>query len=123
MAMSAGSLMAGIALANARCGIVHGLAHALGVRLGLPHGLICGVLLPHAIELNRESAWQKYDVLSAVIGTEVAEFARTLLPEFEIAPDFSGAGLRREDFPGIVEEADDFLKAELLVADHQGIAA
>jgi len=104
-AMSAGSLMAGIALANARLGIVHGLAHPLGIRLGLPHGLICGLLLPHAIELNREAAWEKYEALSAAVGTEVAEFARTLLLEFGTPPDFREAGLREERFADITAEA------------------
>jgi len=104
-AMSAGSLMAGIALANARLGIVHGLAHSLGIRLGLPHGLICGVLLPHAIELNRDAAWEKYEALSALIGVDVAELTRSLLQEFDMPSDFSAAGLREADFPGIVSEA------------------
>jgi len=104
-AMSAGSLMAGIALANARCGIVHGLAHPLGVRLGLPHGLVCGVLFPHAVELNRDAAREKYERLAALVGVEVAEFTRTLLQEFDIAADLSAAGLREEDFPDIVAEA------------------
>jgi len=104
-AMSAGSLMAGVALANARLGIVHGLAHALGVRLGLPHGLICAVLLPHAIELNRDSAWEKYETLAGLIGVDVAEFARQMLHEFDMPTDFQGTGLTPEMFPGIVAEA------------------
>ena len=104
-AMSAASLLAGLALANARLGIVHGLAHALGIRLGLPHGLICGVLLPHAVELNREVAWEKYEALSALIGVEVAEFTRSLLQEFGIAPDLRAAGLDSEQFPEMVAEA------------------
>ncbi len=104
-AMSAGSLLAGIALANARLGIVHGLAHSLGIRLGLPHGLICGVLFPHAVELNRDAAWEKYEALSALIGTDVAELGRGLLQEFGIPADFSDAGLRPEEFPAIAAEA------------------
>jgi alcohol dehydrogenase class IV len=106
-AMSAGSLLAGIALANARLGIVHGLAHPLGVRLGLPHGLLCGVLLPFAIELNREAAREKYEVLARVTGMDVAEFTRSLLREFGIPMDLRGAGLHRSDFADIVAEAMD----------------
>ena len=103
-AMSAGSLLAGIALANARLGIVHGLAHPLGVRLGLPHGLLCGVLLPSAIALNRDAAREKYEVLARVTGMDVAEFTRLLLGEFGVPTDLRGAGLRRSDFPDIVAE-------------------
>lgn len=104
-AMSAASLLGGLALANARLGIVHGLAHPLGIRLGLPHGLVCGVLLPHAVELNRETAERKYAELSALIGRDVAEFTRSLLEEFGIEPDLRAAGLRPEHFPEIVPEA------------------
>jgi alcohol dehydrogenase class IV len=70
--MSASSLLAGIALANARLGIVHGLAHPLGVRLGLPHGLLCGVLLPFAVELNRDAAREKYQVLARLTGMDAS---------------------------------------------------
>ena len=51
-ACACGSLMAGIALANARLGVVHGMAHPLGIRYHIPHGLCCGVLLSASIRLN-----------------------------------------------------------------------
>ena len=47
-----GSLCAGMALANARLGVVHGLAHPLGARLHLAHGAICAMLLAPSIRLN-----------------------------------------------------------------------
>jgi alcohol dehydrogenase class IV len=104
-AMSASSLLSGIALANARLGIAHGLAHPLGVRLGLPHGLLCGVLLPFAIELNREAARERYEALAGVIGSDAAEFTRSLLRDFGLPLDLRASGLRESDFPGIVAEA------------------
>ena len=104
-AMSAGSLLSGIALANARLGIAHGLAHPLGVRLGLPHGLLCGVLLPFAIELNREPAQERYEALARVIGMDVADFTRSLLRDFGVPLDLRASGLRQADFPEIVAEA------------------
>jgi alcohol dehydrogenase class IV len=106
-AMSASSLLAGIALANARLGIVHGLAHPLGVRLGLPHGLLCGVLLPLAIELNREVADERYEALGRVIGMDVADFTRSLLREFGVPLDLRASGLGQSDFAEIVAEAMD----------------
>jgi alcohol dehydrogenase class IV len=104
-AMSAGSLLSGIVLANARLGIAHGLAHPLGVRLGLPHGLLCGVLLPFAIELNREAVGERCEALARVIGMDVAEFTRSLLRDFGVPLDLRASGLRQSDFPGIVAEA------------------
>jgi alcohol dehydrogenase class IV len=47
-----GSLCAGMALANARLGVVHGLAHPLGARLHLAHGEVCAMLLAPSIRLN-----------------------------------------------------------------------
>jgi len=46
------SLFSGIALANAGLGAVHGLAGALGGMFLIPHGVICGRLLPFVMETN-----------------------------------------------------------------------
>jgi len=82
-----GSLMAGVALANARLGVVHGLAHPLGARLGLAHGLICGVLLAPSIRLNEPACPAKY-----------ARVAKAL------ADGFSAAGTRGITAAGIPRE-------------------
>lgn len=50
------SLCGGLALANSGLGAVHGLAGPLGGLTGAAHGAICGVLLPHALTLNRRLA-------------------------------------------------------------------
>ncbi len=50
--MSLASLFAGLALANAKLGAVHGFAGVLGGMLHAPHGAICGRLLPHAMVVN-----------------------------------------------------------------------
>ncbi|MCL6520136.1 MAG: iron-containing alcohol dehydrogenase [Armatimonadetes bacterium] len=55
-----GSLMGGIAFANARLGLVHGLAHPIGVITGLAHGLICALLLPFVMRFNLETSTTKY---------------------------------------------------------------
>ncbi len=55
-----GSLMGAMAFSNARLGLVHGLAHPVGVLTGLPHGLICGLLLPIVMRFNLEISRPKY---------------------------------------------------------------
>lgn len=60
-AVAAGSLLAGMALANARLGAVHGLAHPIGAHFGLPHGLVCGVLFAHIARLNADAAGEVYE--------------------------------------------------------------
>ncbi|MHA1791313.1 MAG: iron-containing alcohol dehydrogenase family protein [Promethearchaeota archaeon] len=49
-----GSLLSALSFSNAKLGAVHGFAHPIGVKHGLPHGLICGVLLPHVMSFNLE---------------------------------------------------------------------
>jgi alcohol dehydrogenase class IV len=46
------SLLSGMALANAGLGAVHGFAGAIGGMLPIPHGVICGRLLPFVMEAN-----------------------------------------------------------------------
>ncbi|MFX0072372.1 MAG: iron-containing alcohol dehydrogenase [Candidatus Hermodarchaeota archaeon] len=51
-AVAYGSLMSGIALANAGLGIVHGLASPIGGLYDIPHGVVCGTLLAEATKMN-----------------------------------------------------------------------
>ena len=69
-----GSLLAGMALANARLGAVHGLAHPIGVRYGVPHGLVCAVLLPPVLRMNEDFAEEKFERMSDVVGQSIIEF-------------------------------------------------
>jgi alcohol dehydrogenase len=52
--MAYGSLMSGIALANAGLGIIHGLASPIGGLFDIPHGVVCGTLLAEATKMNIE---------------------------------------------------------------------
>ncbi|MBC7815566.1 MAG: iron-containing alcohol dehydrogenase [Planctomycetaceae bacterium] len=55
-AISHAALLSGIALANSGLGFAHGVAAALGVHAKIPHGLACAMMLPSALQLNREVA-------------------------------------------------------------------
>lgn len=66
-----GSLMGGMAFANARLGLAHGMAHPLGVVTGMPHGLICALLLPEVVRFNASVSAAKYAGLARAV--EVAE--------------------------------------------------
>jgi alcohol dehydrogenase class IV len=55
--MLVAATLAGQAFTNAMVGVVHALAHTLGGRFGVPHGLANAILLPFGMEYNlRESA-------------------------------------------------------------------
>jgi alcohol dehydrogenase class IV len=50
--MAVGSLLGGMALANARLGAVHGFAGVVGGAFDVPHGLACAALLVPVVEAN-----------------------------------------------------------------------
>lgn len=49
------SMLGGVCLANAGLAMAHGIAAALGALYGVPHGLACGILLPHTLRYNAPS--------------------------------------------------------------------
>ncbi|MDP6381318.1 MAG: iron-containing alcohol dehydrogenase [Phycisphaerae bacterium] len=102
---SYGSLMAGIALQNARLGIVHGIAHPLGIRYGIPHGLACGILLPGALEFNRTAAAEKMRMIEHVVGAEPVGYARDLLASCGLPQDFKEFDIPPADFEQIAAES------------------
>ena len=75
-AMSYAALLSGIALANSGLGMAHGVAAALGVHCRVPHGLACAVMLPTAIEINRD-----------VRSKEIAEMDEIVVQAFQ--PDMT----------------------------------
>jgi len=100
-----GSLLAGLALANARLGMVHGLAHPLGARYHIPHGLVCAVLLPPVMRFNREAAAEKYARLDHVMEGDAAAFVETLLTQLDIPSDLKQFNINPDDVPRLVEES------------------
>lgn len=97
-----GSYLAGLALANARLGVVHGLAHPLGSRYHAPHGLVCGVCLAPVLEFNRRHLGGKYEKLSEAVGEDLLDKTRGMLAGFGVRSPFRGQSIR--DMDGIVTE-------------------
>ncbi len=72
--MMTGSMLAGIAFSNASLGLVHAMAHALGGRLDLSHGLCNALLLEHVIRFNLDAALERYETLRQIlVGTRGIE--------------------------------------------------
>ncbi|MBN2583667.1 MAG: iron-containing alcohol dehydrogenase [Planctomycetes bacterium] len=104
--MAQGSLMAGMALGNARLGVIHGIVHPLGVRYEIPHGLACGVMLPAALRYNRQAMGDKYETLRSLLGgVDPAEFCAGLLERVGLPSDFRSFGVPQDDFGTIADES------------------
>lgn len=103
--MAYGALLAGMALANARLGAVHGMAHPIGHRYHLRHGAVCAALLPHVLRFNRSAAGEKYEILGSVFGADPAEAAAYLLRRMELPARLSPFGLAAQDFARIAAES------------------
>ncbi len=97
-----GSSLAGLALSNARLGLVHGLAHPLGARFRLPHGLVCATCLPYVLRYNREVCHDKYARLEALLGTDIEQRASALNKTMGIINPFAGQKLDNRD--GVITE-------------------
>jgi alcohol dehydrogenase class IV len=101
-ALLEGSYLAGISLSNARLGVVHGLAHPLGVRYHQPHGVVCSVCLLPALNFNRAAMGAKYDALAAVLGADPVTRVAALMEAMKIVSPFAGQDIIDRD--GIVRE-------------------
>ena len=112
-----GSLLAGIALANARLGAVHGIAHPLGFLYGIPHGVLCGLLLPPVMRYNLGYAAAKYARVAELLGVDVrgmrpgeaaeasVDWVESLFARIGIPGHLSGFGVSESDWPIIVGQS------------------
>ena len=90
--------MAGTAFSNAQLGMVHALAHSIGARFKVHHGLANSILLPACVRYNADACGEVYlEILSAmgmsiprisldeagnVLSDKIAEFTKGLgLPQ------------------------------------------
>lgn len=117
-----GSMLSALSFFNAKLGAVHGFAHPIGIQHHLPHGLVCGVLLPHVMKFNLEGKIPRVVEKFAWIGKQLEdknrmgekceeEYARfsiskifSLLEKLDVPKTISGIGLKEEDIPAIVKD-------------------
>ncbi len=64
--------MAGMAFDQAGLGVCHALAHAIGGVTHVPHGRLCGILLPAVMDYNAPAAIKQYVLLAKSCGITAA---------------------------------------------------
>jgi alcohol dehydrogenase len=105
-----GSLYGGIGIALAGAGLVHTLAHILGVLKKVPHGLANGVFLIPVLKLYGLSAKEELLELGKAIGVEtrdykeVIEALEELLTFLGIPKSLKELGVERSDVTFFVEK-------------------
>ena len=67
-AMAMGAYYAGLAINQVNVGNVHAIAHQLGGKYGIPHGLANSLVLPHILDFCCEEAQQQLAELAVLIG-------------------------------------------------------
>ncbi len=126
-AMLAGSMMAGMAFANAPVGAVHALAYPLGGHFHVPHGLSNALVLAPVLTYNLPAAEHLYAELAAVLNPDqrfsrqpeaahwfVDEMAR-LVSVMPFAQNLKAVGVAEKDLDMLALDA---MKVERLLVNN-----
>lgn len=110
--------MAGAAFSNAQVGLIHALAHVLGGKYGVPHGVANALFMPYVMEFNLEECPEVYAEVSHALGLirkedeeeiEFAkrgiEFIKEFVKSFELPTRLRELGVKKEDLKMMAEEA------------------
>ncbi|GAH90617.1 unnamed protein product [marine sediment metagenome] len=113
--MLLGSLLAGMALGEAGVGAVHALAHVLGGRHGVGHGVANALFLPYVMAFNRIGCREKYAKVASLLGERVeglsldraslaaVEAVRTLSDDLGIPQRLSDLGIPEDSLDLMAE--------------------
>ena len=105
--MMLASLLGGMAIADAGAGLVHTMAHVLGVMYKVPHGLANGVFLVPVLKFYGLSAKEEIEEIGRLMGFEgniskILEDLREFLSFLGIPKSLKEVGLTDSDIPNFV---------------------
>ena len=115
--MLLGSMLAGMAFANAPVAAVHALAYPLGGHFKVPHGLSNALVLPYVLDFNMEGASHQYVELAPIIFRELAgkseaeackgmvEGFKAMGPELGMQSKLAEVGVNHNHLPMLAEDA------------------
>ncbi|QIE55222.1 iron-containing alcohol dehydrogenase [Pikeienuella piscinae] len=114
-AMLLGSMLAGMAFANAPVAAVHALAYPIGGHFHVPHGLSNALVLPHVLAFNMPEAAPLYAELAPIIFPELkgaadpaagmAEAFAKLGPALGMKSTLREVGISHNHLPMLAEDA------------------
>ena len=115
--MLLGSMLAGMAFANAPVAAVHALAYPIGAIFHVPHGLSNALVLPHVLEFNLPAAEALYAELADIVrpglrATSQRDRARAFIDEMisigrdcAVPASLSAVGIGQDDLKKLAEDA------------------
>jgi alcohol dehydrogenase class IV len=122
-----GSLLAGIAFANAGVGAVHAFAYPLGGEFHLAHGLTNTLMLPYVMRYNimgcpskfaqmAKAFGEKVEGISELVGAEIAvRFVERLSDDLRVPRRLRDVGIPEDSIPRLAEAA---MKVTRLLANN-----
>jgi len=125
--MLEGSLLAGIAFANAGVTAVHAFAYPIGAEFHIPHGIANTLMLPRVMEFNMIGALERFASIATMLGEapaglslrETAQRAvmamERLREDLGLPSHLSDFGVTAEDIPRL---ASGVLKVTRLLANN-----
>lgn len=115
--MAYGSYVAGMAFSNVGLGIVHSMAHPLGARYDIAHGVANALLLPFVMEFNMSACKKKYGDIARAMGVDIkgktegeaakaaVDAVRKLSKAIGIPQTLSEIGIKEEQLPQLAADA------------------
>jgi len=115
-AMMEGSLLAGIAFANAGLTAVHAFGHLLGAEFHIPHGIANTLMLTSVMEFNVLGNLKRFAHIAELFGEDVTglsdraaaqlgvESIRNLVRDLEMPEKLSDYGMKEEDISRLAEK-------------------
>lgn len=117
--MLLGSMLAGMAFANAPVAAVHALAYPLGGHFHVPHGLSNALVLPYVLDFNMDdaAAAAQYSeigplIFPALAGKSVSEIGKGMVegfkamgPELGMQSKLADVGVNHNNLPMLAEDA------------------
>ena len=109
--MALASYMAGVAFSNAGLGLTHSMAHQIGPRYGIPHGVANSILLPSVMRFNELVCKKEFSDIGLALTGEimpshaVIDAIQRLVVDVGLPPNLAAAGGKEEDFDTLADEA------------------
>jgi alcohol dehydrogenase class IV len=113
--MLEGSLLAGMAFANAGVTAVHAFAYPIGAEFHIPHGVANSIMLASVMEFNMLGNLKKFAHMAALLGENTAGMSerqmalatvqalRTLSADLQIPNHLSQFGVKAADIPMLAQ--------------------